>query len=78
MSAFLFIGLGLLGICVYGSLRVERMAFYRRNAMGVEEHSSYGDMLKTKAKEGLMKAGLVAVGLAGFACILIGGVALTK
>ena len=78
MSMFLFIGIALLGICVYGSLRVERRAFYRRNSMGIEEFSTYGESIKIKAKEGLMKAGLIGIGLAGFLCMLIGGIALTK
>ena len=75
---FFAIGLALLGICVYGSLKLNRRAFYRRNNLGIEEFSTYGDMLKIKVKEGAIGVALGICGLAGLVSLFIGGIALTK
>ena len=74
----LIIGLTLLGICVYGSIKLNGRAFYRRNHAGVEEFQNYGHMLRTKFKEGAIGIALGICGLAGLIACMIGGIALTK
>ena len=75
---FFLLSFALLGICVYGSLKLNRRAFYRRNRMGVEEFQDYGHMLKTKFKEGAIGVALGICGLAGIVSLFVGGIILTK
>lgn len=77
MVVFL-VGFALIGFCVYGSLRLNRHAFNRRNVAGVEEFSSYDRMLKTKFVEGAKGIGLGLCGLAGVICFFVGGMMMTK
>ena len=73
----LILGFALIGFCVYGSIRLNRHAFERRGA-GVEEFRDYNHMLKTKFVEGAKGIFLGLCALAGFACLFIGGIILTK
>ena len=74
----LLAGIALFGLGCFGSIRLNRHAFNRRNGHGIEEFPSYGAMLKTKAKEGAIGIFFGLCLLAGLACLMIGGIALTK
>ena len=74
----LLIGIALMGFGAYGGIRLNRHAFERRNGAGVEEFSSYNQMLKSKAKEGAIGIFYGLCILAGLALAFGGGIALTK
>lgn len=74
----LLAGIALFGIGVFGSIRLNRHAFNRRNSAGVEEFPSYGAMIKTKFKEGAIGIFFGLCLLAGLALAFGGGIALTK
>lgn len=50
-----FFGIISIGFGISGCLWVNSRKFNRRNAVGVEEHKDYGDMLKNKSLEGLVQ-----------------------
>lgn len=74
----LIVGFALIAFCVYGSIRLNRHAFERRNGAGVEEFRDYNHMLKTKFVEGAKGIFLGLCGLAGLICFFVGGMILTK
>lgn len=66
----IFLGIILIGVAVVSGFYLERQAFHRRNAAGIQEFSSYSQSVKVRFKEWLIKAFGVVAGLAGIVLIV--------
>lgn len=77
-ALFVLIGAGLVGAVIYGSIKLDKRAFERRNAHGVEEFASHSDMVKAKTVENLSGVGLKILGFIGLLCFAGGIVGLMK
>ena len=66
----IFFGIILISVAIVSGFYLERQAFMRRNAAGIQEFSSYAESVKIRLKEGIIKAFGVVAGLVGIVLVV--------